>query len=838
MHSFIRKIQRFIIRYAQAAAVLSAFALMAVLSCLFVSDIERKHVQKNVKDAIVYAEDIIKADMSKTETVLEGTAGLADRIRQRIVNMKFTENGYGFLLNENMELIAHPEPSIPGMTLHDLKGRIAPYEDELKQKGFISERIMTDYQNIKSIVFIEKLQNGWYMGVATPRDEYYQETKKIILIFVVIGTLTMAILGCFLSKNTPPPPPLQSNIQDYVDVNELITAKEQAIQANNAKSSFLAKISHEIRTPINVILGITEIQLRDETLPPDIQESMGTIYNSGNLLLGIVNDILDMSKIEAGRLQITPADYDVAGLINDIIYLNVIWYDYKPVEFSLQVDENIPVTLFGDELRIKQILNNLLSNAFKYTESGRISLSISIEYTGKEDQITLVFRVSDTGQGMTAKQTKILFDEYTRFNTESNRNIEGTGLGMSITKSLVQLMNGEIAVESDPGKGSAFTVRLPQKVVVGSGMLGRETVENLMQFRHNRISTMKRMPHITREYMPYGKVLIVDDMEINLHVTEGLLAPYGLSIETATNGFEVINRIKNGASWDIIFMDHFIPKMDGMETVKIIRTLGYTQPIVALTANAMTGQTQMFLANVFDDFIPKPVDLRQLNAVLNRLIRDKYPAETVEAARWVRKNRKKHPAIGDIGDIGAAPQSSTDAELAEHFTRDARRAITVLEAIHANNYRTIDDIPRFIFNLCAIKNTLTDIGETALSAAASNLEQAGRKGDTAFMQAEVPVFLDSLRELIEKIRSKDKNNGLADAVSDDAKRAYLREKLLFIQTACTAYDERGANTTLGELRQQTWPPPVRKLLTAIAGHLLHSEFEAAAALAGDYTQKT
>ncbi|MDR0456734.1 MAG: response regulator [Treponema sp.] len=413
----------------------------------------------------------------------------------------------------------------------------------------------------------------------------------------------------------------------------MIAAKEQAIRANNAKSSFLARISHEIRTPMSAILGITEIQLQDETLSSDMQESLGKIYNAGYVLLSIINDILDLSKIEAGRLEITPAGYDVTSLINDIVHLNVIGYDHKLLEFGLQADESIPKTLLGDELRIKQILNNLLSNAFKYTERGSISLSVSAEYAGQENQITLVFRVSDTGQGMTAEQTEKLFDEYNRFNTEANCAIEGTGLGMSITKQLVQLMNGEVVVESIPGKGSVFTVRLPQGTVAGSGLLGKEAAENFSRFYLGKASQIKKAPRIIREYMPYGKVLIVDDMEINLDVTERLLVPYGLKVETATNGFEVINKIKNGVTWDIIFMDHFIPKMNGIETTKIIRKLGYTQPIVALTANVLTGQAEMFLANGFDEFIPKPIDTRQLNAVLNRLIRDRYPAETVEAAR-------------------------------------------------------------------------------------------------------------------------------------------------------------------------------------------------------------
>jgi CheY-like chemotaxis protein/two-component sensor histidine kinase/HPt (histidine-containing phosphotransfer) domain-containing protein len=576
---------------------------------------------------------------------------------------------------------------------------------------------------------------------------------------------------------------------------------------------------------MNAILGITEIQLQNEKNLPETLDALGEIYNSGYLLLGIINDILDLSKIEANKLELTPVNYDVASLINDTIHLNVMRYDSKQIKFNLQVDENIPATLFGDELRIKQILNNLLSNAFKYTDSGEVSLSAAAEYTDQDTLVTLVFCVSDTGQGMSAEQVDRLFDEYTRFNTEANRTTIGTGLGMAITKHLVQLMNGQITVESNPGKGSVFTLRLPQGTVAGSDVLGRESTENLGLFYFGRASQLKKVPQIIREYMPYGRILIVDDVNTNLYVSRGLLAPYGLSVETVTSGFEAIEKIKGGAVYDIIFMDHFMPKMDGMEATKIMRELGYTRPIVALTANALAGQAEMFLANGFDGYISKPIDIRQLNAALNRLVRDKYPTETIEAARRLKDGLKKYAAGSTLPD-------PTDPELAENFLRDAEKALAVLEAIHTNNYRRTDDVQTFIINTHAMKSALANIGETELSDIALNLEQVGRKGDIAAMVAGVPAFLTSLRAVIEKMKPKD--NKVSDIVWDDVWKAYLCKELLLIQTACASYDERGANTTLAELRKKTWPLPVKELLAAIAEHLLHSEFEKAVALVEDY----
>jgi PAS domain S-box-containing protein len=613
-------------------------------------------------------------------------------------------------------------------------------------------------------------------------------------------------------------------IQDITNMKIMAKKQAEAEAANIAKTAFLAKVSHEIRTPMNAILGITEIQLQNESLPPDMQEALGKIYNSGYLLLGLINDILDLSKIEAGKLELLAVNYDVPSLINDIVYLNIMRFDSKPIIFDLQVDETIPLTLSGDELRIKQILNNLLSNAFKYTESGKVNLQVAVEDTtlNRANQITLMFRVSDTGQGMTPEQLDKLFDEYTRFNTEANRGIEGAGLGMSITKHIVDLMNGKISVASEYGKGSTFTVWLPQGIV-DAGVLGKETVENLMLFRLGRMSQMKKAPQIVREYMPYGKVLIVDDVETNLYVAKGLMAPYGLDIETADSGFEVIDKIKNGARYDIIFMDHFMPKMDGIEAAKKIRGMGYTAPIIALTANALAGQAEVFFANGFDDFISKPIDIRQLNTVLNKMVRDKYPAETIEAARWQHNNMKK----------AAAPKSSISRELAKIFIRDANKTIGILDTIYEkrDNYGD-EDIQSYIINVHAMKSALAGIGENELSDFARKLEEAGRERVFSVMTKETPAFLNALREVIKKITPNEDGVG-ADGIGDDD-LVYLREKLAFIQEACAEYDKKTFKNTLAQLREKTWPRNVRELLDSISEHLLHSEFDEAAKLVEDF----
>jgi len=599
---------------------------------------------------------------------------------------------------------------------------------------------------------------------------------------------------------------------------------EVAEESSKAKSDFLAKMSHEIRTPMNAILGIAEIQLQNEAHSDIIKEAFSRIYNSGDLLLGIINDILDLSKIEAGKLILIPAQYDIASLIYDTVQLNIIRFESKPIEFILDINENIPLLLIGDELRIKQILNNLLSNAFKYTDEGSVTLSVYTEPSMQENSDrTLVFIVSDTGQGMTAEQINLLGTEYSRFNTESNRKTEGAGLGMNITYNLIKIMNGSISIESTPGMGSTFTVTLPQGCV-GTSVLGKELADNLM--RLNFDSTMKiRNIQIKREYMPYGSVLIVDDVESNLYVAKGLMSPYGLTIDTVTSGFEAVDKIRDGSSYDIIFMDHMMPKMDGIEATKLIRGFGYTKPIVVLTANIIAGQAEKFIENGFDDFISKPIDMRQLNMVLNKLIRDKYPYDVVEAAR--KQRYKKLP--------GVRSSKSVDSELGKFFLNDAKKAITTLEALFLNKFRGNDDISAFIINTHSMKSSLANIGETDLSGEAAKLEQAGREQNTGLILSELPVFLEQLYAVVEKFEAKEEAlNNANDKTIEDDNKLFLKEKLLAVKSACELYDKKTAKETLAELKQKTWPHSVEDQFSILSGLFLHSDFDEAVKVIDDY----
>ena len=591
-----------------------------------------------------------------------------------------------------------------------------------------------------------------------------------------------------------------------------------AHKKNKIKSNFLANMSHEMRTPMNAILGIAEIQMRDKSHSHSTIQALAKIYESGDLLLNIINDILDLSKIEAGKMEINPIKYEVPSLINDTAQLNRLRYENSPIDFTINVDKDTPHDLLGDELRLKQILNNILSNAFKYTEKGSINLTVFCEANSKtDDDVSLVFRVSDTGQGMTEKQLRKLFNEYERFNAEANREITGTGLGMSITKRLINLMKGHIYIQSEVSKGTVFTVRIPQKRV-GDELCGANIVEKLRDFSFQS-SALNNKTMFVREYMPYGSVLVVDDVESNIYVSKGMLAPYGLKIESVDSGYAAVEKIKEGHNYDLIFMDHMMPKMDGIETVKIIREMGYRGNIIALTANALIGRAEMFLSKGFNGFISKPIDSRELNLVLNDFIRNRQPHEIVEAARKLQREGKTDS------------MSEAEKRLIIAIVNDSERALKIIEEMFLRiNKLSEDDKKLFTVTVHGLKSAFMNIDESDLSAVAKKLEIAA-KDDINVLIKETPVLIEGLKSLISRYKHEE-----VEITSDEA--AFLREKLLIVKEACVKIDKDTVYNALEALiEKKEWPKHIYFVLDEIATHVLHGSYEKAAAAAESFTSR-
>ena len=586
------------------------------------------------------------------------------------------------------------------------------------------------------------------------------------------------------------------------DITERKAMEEAARNANKAKSDFLSAMSHEIRTPMNAILGVTEIELHKDGLEPASREALEKIYASGDLLLGIINDILDLSRIESGKLELNLGMYEIASLVSDTAQINMMRIGSKRIAFELHIDEHMPAQLVGDELRIKQILNNLLSNAFKYTDSGTVKLSVCAEAGQDGSEAVLVIRVSDTGQGMTEEQLSMLFDEYSRFNRMVNRETEGVGLGMSITRNLVRLMGGDISVESKLGVGTEFTVRLPQGAA-GPEELGKEMADNLRQFRTSSRSQMRRT-QITRDPMPYGNVLVVDDVETNLYVAKGLLTPYELKIDLAGSGADAIKKAEQGKVYDIIFMDHMMPKMDGIEATQLLRSMGYDRPIVALTANAVSGQAGMFLNNGFDDFISKPIDLRQLNMLLNKYIRDKQPPEVVEAARAAAKpgtkSKRACPVCAKIEGLDIARGL-------EQFDGDEVAYVKILRSYAANvrsmlmTIETVDEdsLADYKITVHGIKGTSYYIFADQVGKLAEALETASAAGDLDYVREHNMAFHEATWKLIgdleDMLRVYDSEHPKPIKIRPDA------QSLAKLLDACRRYDMDDVDAAMAEIEQ-------------------------------------
>jgi len=555
-----------------------------------------------------------------------------------------------------------------------------------------------------------------------------------------------------------------------VNITPVMKAKFEAEAASRSKSAFLATMSHEIRTPLNAIIGLSDIELQKE-LSTDARTNLEKIHNSGDALLAIINDILDISKIETGNFDLIPVDYDIPSLVNDTVQLNIVRIGSKNLIFKLKIDQTIPVRLFGDELRIKQILNNLLSNAFKYTEKGSVVLTVTWEKRG--DDAWIVFAIQDSGQGIRQQDLPKLFSEYRQLDAKANRHIEGTGLGLSITKNLVSLMDGKIGVESEYGKGSVFTVQLPQRIV-DETPIGETIAQNLESFRFKDVHHNQSL-RLARSYMPYGKVLVVDDVETNLDVAKGLMLPYGLSIDTAASGPEAIEKIQSAGNgdeasrYDVVFMDHMMPGMDGLEAIRIIRNelpgnYGRTVPIIALTANALTGNEKMFLAHGCNAFISKPIDIMQLDTALNTWVRDKQSVETLKKAEIeLAKTEKEEPdapsILDDITVAGIDIIQGRQRYNGETAYLDIIRSWCLHTPALLEKLRGLspENLSEYSITVHGLKGSSYGIFANEIGKKAAELEGFAKAGDFSSVQAANTAFIEivesmlaDLRELLEK----------------------------------------------------------------------------------------
>ena len=518
---------------------------------------------------------------------------------------------------------------------------------------------------------------------------------------------------------------------------EMEEKNEIAREALEAKSNFLANMSHEIRTPMNAIYGMAEL-LGERDFNPDEKEYVATIKRSSENLLSIINEILDFSKVDSGKMEITEDPYSFNEMLQDVVTIIEFRMRGKNILLRLEVDPRVPVTLLGDETRVRQILINILNNAVKFTNQGAITLGIqwkdeSMIYNTERGR--MIINVQDTGIGISEENIKKLFTEFGQIDTKKNRNVEGTGLGLAICKRLVDAMNGEIKVSSKLGVGSTFTVILPQKVY--------DSTESRFEFSHLETrSTNTYIPDITA---PTAKILIVDDNKVNLQVAAELMKIFGIEAQTVESGPDAIDRMaKKTQRYDMIFMDHMMPFMDGVEATRQIRALGgYAAkvPIIALTANAIKGVDKLFLEAGMNDYIPKPVRLELLGTILKKwLPKDKIypygtPAEVIKererGAGWdllsLEERLERLEGIDiDTGIKNCGGKKSTYIELLRTYS--GSNLAYLLDEFYEK-----EDLENYGITAHSIKGASLSVGATDIADMAYSLERAAKRGDINYI---------------------------------------------------------------------------------------------------------
>jgi signal transduction histidine kinase/DNA-binding response OmpR family regulator len=577
-----------------------------------------------------------------------------------------------------------------------------------------------------------------------------------------------------------------------------IAAQNETIarRSNELKSMFLANMSHEIRTPMNAIVCMTEIALRDH--PGDTMRShLQQIKASSQTLLELINDILDLSKIEAGKMELMPHGYKVATLVNASTSLLEHRVGSKEIDFSVDVDENVPSELYGDDLRITEIMLNLGTNAIKFTHSGFVTIHIKTDKTDQEDTVLFTICVRDTGIGIHKEDLDTIFDTFQRSHLYPNKTVEGTGLGLSISKKLSRLMGGNLTVTSEPGRGSEFVCVIPQKIVnftpIGNHWR-QESVEENITALFDFIA-------------PEANVLIVDDNAVNLSVCEQLLKPYQVKITTARSGFGALDAVKQ-KSFDLIFMDHYMPRMDGVKTTRQIRkmegmSLGEL-PIIALTANAMKGADVFFSQNGMNDYVSKPIDIKLLEQALHKWL----PAEKIQT--MVNKEQGRDKSFGQIEglDIKEAMQYFANwKSYLDNLSTFHRLLPSKIEKIRSALDK--NDMDTFIIEVHSTKSDLQLIGATEEALLAELVEKNARILQKEKLWQYTKSFLSAIQrhyELLKPYFSKDAVDATHWLCVEE-----FDKKLSNLKRFVEDFDSTGADNWLENMKTYIIPP-VRKAL--------------------------
>lgn len=584
------------------------------------------------------------------------------------------------------------------------------------------------------------------------------------------------------------------------DMLKVISAKcDEARSATKSKSNFLSHMSHEIRTPINAILGMNEMILREST-EENIVRYAADVESAGTTLLSLVNDILDFSKIESGKMEIVPAEYMISSIVNDLVNMLRPKLAQKHLQMKVEMNPAMPDLLFGDDVRVRQIMTNLLTNAVKYTEQGTVTLSV--DYQKLDDtHLNLIIKVKDTGCGIRKEDLDKIFLSFQRVDEKRNRAIEGTGLGLAITSRLLELMKGELEVESEYGKGSVFTVRIPQKI---------QSKEPVGKFSEQIEKHVDVRPVYEEQFTaPEAKVLVVDDNKMNLMVIIELLKKTKLQIDMAESGEECIALVGE-KQYDLILMDHMMPVMDGVETLKQLkeRIYGFKTPVIALTANAIAGAKDMYLDYGFQDYMSKPVKGEKLEKMLMRWL----PKEKLQRAEHQQTEHtppekeetciKRGSSFPEEMNVEEAMRYSVGGESGirmnvELFVKNV--PVSRKNLVEAFGEKRYSDYTIYVHSM---KSNLALLGAMDLSAKAKELELESKEGHIAFVETHHETFLAEYDRFVEKLqqylsgKAEQQENAPCEGGEEKKNIAEMAEKIVEM-TDC--FDAAGMEEQAKEL---------------------------------------